>query len=301
MKKLFRLLLCCAFALGFVGIIGSYGLKAEDNAIVADLDGDGTEEVFFYEFDVTDVADEQREYKFYILQDGDKIWSEDEVMNLYLDDSEETNFLHHPLYMLGDIRVQVIDVNSKDKYKEIILNYYSFEDNMLLGIKVLRYKKGKLTLVSESYDIPANSYVLRAQKKNKNITIATDFWTTSLGCIWLKVDYKLSKNALIPQVAKSGVYEVAPEFAEDYSQSKFKAARSIKVYSDKECTQYKGEIKKGKSFTLKKVVPSDIYLVGPFAAYVKASGIKGWIVIDNESDEYGAPADPIVKNRRLFS
>ena len=86
MKKLFRLLLCCAFALGFVGIIGSYGLKAEDNAIVADLDGDGTEEVFFYEFDVTDVADEQREYKFYILQDGDKIWSEDEVMNLYLDD-----------------------------------------------------------------------------------------------------------------------------------------------------------------------------------------------------------------------
>ena len=51
--------------------VGSgFRLKAEDNTIVEDLDGDGTEEIFSYEFNVMDVTEEQREYKFYILQDG---------------------------------------------------------------------------------------------------------------------------------------------------------------------------------------------------------------------------------------
>ena len=278
-------------------------LKAEDNTIYEDLNGDGVEECLTYDFKITQINDDDSEYRFVITEDGDKIYVEDEIIKKYTDDVETSHSLHDDLFGLGWVKVQVVDANPKDKYKEIVVSYYHNEDNVLLAVKVLRYKKkNKLTVVSESANIMPYSYVPKAQKNNKYLTISTSVWTTSLGCIWLKLDYKLTKNGLIPQLSKTGVYTVAPEFAEDYKQSKFKAARTITVFGDKTCTEPIGEIAKGKKFTLKKVLITSLDDDAPFIAYVKASsGLKGWIYISNESDEYGQAVDKIVQDPRFFN
>jgi hypothetical protein len=301
MKKIFKALLCGIFALGFTALMGAYSLKAEDKTFVEDLDGDGKEDIVTYDYSITEIDDENSEYTMEFTVNGKKAYSEGRKIELYPEVTDEHKN-HDVLWTLGSIYFQVIDIDPSDSVKEIIASYYSYEDGVLLGIKVFRMKGGKLVAVCEDYDnIGASAYIPVAQKKNKYLTVANSVWTETFGCVWVYVDYKLTKNGLVLKPSKSGVYNVAPNFYEEGNAYKFKAARNIKVYSDKAAKNFKDEIKKKAKFTLKKVKMNVENPFEDYTVYVKASGIKGWIEVDTDTDEYGTVLDKLVTNPVWFS
>ena len=300
MKKLIKTLLCGIFALGFTALIGAYSLKAEDNTLIADLDGDGTEDIIYYEQSVKYVDEDTMDYTFDISINGEKAWSEGRLIELH-PDNPSANRLHDELWLLGDIRVRIVDVNPKNSTKEIIASYYASEDNMLLGIKIFRLKKGKLNAICEDYEIPSSSYIPTAQKNNNYLTISTSIWTSTFGCIWVNIDYRITKNGLLIKPSKSGLYTIAPDFYEEGKPQKFMAARNIKVYSDSTLKESKGKIKKNAKFTLKKAKLDWDNPYGNYVVYIKASGLKGWIKVNAETDENNNPIDPLVTNPVFFS
>lgn len=300
MKKLFKALLCGIFALGFTALIGAYTLKAEDKTFVDDFDGDGEEDIITYDYSINDIDDETSEYTLEFTVNGKKAYSEGRKIEYNPEEPEEHRH-HDVLWTLGYINFQAIDIDSTDSTKEIIASYYSNEDAVLLGIKVFRLKDGKMKALCEDYDIASSAYIPKAQKKNKYLTVATSVWTSTFGCIWVYADYKLTKNGLVLKAPKSGVYTVAPDFYEEGKPNKFKAARNIKVYSDKTTENFKGEINKKAKFTLKKVKMDIENGYEDFTAYVKSSGIKGWIEVNAETDEYGMALDKLVTNPVQFS
>jgi len=302
MKKLWKVLLCGLFALGFTVIVGAYSLKAEDNTLIADLDGDGDDEIITYEENVVYNVEDDSEYSFRISIDGKEAWSEGRVIEAYPDEPEE-NYIHDVLHTLGYITVNTVDVNPSNKYTEIVATYYSEYNMIVLGVKVFRLKNGKLTVVGEDYKhVSSFGYVLSSQKKNKYLAYAEDIWTPTFGTLWIKIEYKMSKKGFTERNVKSGVYNVAPQFANDGSSAKFKAARNMKVFADSDLTEFKGEITKGQKFTIKKVKLTDKNTYEPFLAYVKtSSGLKGWIYVYNETDEYGDPLEDLVTERVMFS
>lgn len=300
MKRFIKILLCGLFAAGLTVLLGTYTLKAQDNTLIADLDGDGTEEIVYYDSMVKDVDEENMEYSFDISIDGEQAWSEGGIIELH-PENPDINKLHNFLWGLGFINVEIIDVNPKDTTKEIIASYYASEDNVLLGIKVFRMKKDKLSCICEDCSIMAYSYIPKAQKNNKYLTVASSIFTSSFGTIWVKLDYKLTKKGLVLKPAKSGVYDIAPDFYEEGKANKFKAARNIKVYSDKNTKEFKGELAKKAKFTLKKIKYTANGYDSEYSVYIKASGIKGWIKVFDEYDEYGTPLDIPVTNPVWFS
>lgn len=300
MKKLLKALLCGIFTLGFMTLLSAYGLKAEDRTFVDDFDGDGKEDIITYDYSINDIDDENSEYTLEFTIDGKTVYSEGRKIELYPEVTEEHR-LHDVLWSLGFINFQTIDVNPADSTKEIIASYYSNEDNVLLGIKVFRLKNGKIKTVCEDYDIASSAYIPKAQKNNKYLTVATSVWTSTFGCVWIYVDYKLTKNGLVMKPSKSGIYNIAPDFYEEGTPNKFKAARNIKVYSDKTTENFKGEINKKAKFTLKKVKMNVDNPYEDYVVYVKASGLKGWIEVDSETDENGMALDKLVTNPVWFS
>ena len=68
--------------------------------------------------------------------------------------------------------------------------------------------------------------------------------------------------------------------------AKYKAAKEIEIFSDKNLKNAKGTIAEGEKYTIKKVILNDNDTLENMKAYVKtASGVKGWILIDNTADE----------------
>ena len=100
MKKLWKGLLSGLFVLGFIVLIGTYSIKAEDNTIIADLNGDGKEETVYYEQNVKYLDDDNSDYTFKITIDGKEVWSEGYLIDKYLDGSEEE---YDPIYSLAYI------------------------------------------------------------------------------------------------------------------------------------------------------------------------------------------------------
>ena len=301
MKKLWKAFLSGLFVLGFIVLIGTYSIKAEDNTLIADLNGDGKEEIIYYEPNVKYLDDDKTDYTFKITVDGKEVWSEGYLVDTYLNGSKEDGG-YDPLYTLAYIYVEIADINPSDKYQELVASYYSAYNESLLGMKIFRFKKGKLVLVGEDYHISSYSYLVTPQKNNKYLTLGEDYWAVPFGCLWLKRDYKISSEGFTEKAPKKGIYEVGPEFSNEGKGRKFKAARNIKVFSDSGLTNFKGEITKGQKFYVKKVKFLDEQGLGDFVAYVKTtSGLKGWIYVENDYDDNGEIADKLVTNPRWFA
>ena len=296
MKKLLKMLLCGLFAVGIIVLADSYVIHAEDNTLIADLDGDGTEEIIYYEPDIKLLEGDETDYTFKISINGKEAWSEGYLIVEY-PEKHRKDRLQDPLYTLDYLHVSVIDVNPGDKVKEIAVEYYSSYNEMLLGIKIFRLEKDKLVLVGEDYDMCPYAYILAPQKNNKRLILAEDSWSTSFGCLWIKKDYKIRKDRFVEKKPANGIYTVAKEFSNDGTIRKFKAARNIKVFSDIELTDFKDEILKGQKFRVKKV--KFIEKTYDFYAYIKTTtGLTGWIYVENGYGEESP--EKLVENRRLF-
>ena len=302
MKKTVMALICSLFTLGFILIAGSYALKADVAPIMADLNNDGVEEKVTYKAEFVMKDDRLQSYKFIIYINDKKAYSEKKEIEYYPADESGEVQQYDDLEWLGSISLQLVDVNPSDNYKELIACYYASEDNVVLAYKAFRLKKGKLKLIGTEFTDSSYSYIPTKQKNNKYLTVCPDIMTPAFGTIWIYHNVKITKNSFVDKYSKSSVYTVAPNFSENGSSAAFTAAINIKVMADTGLAKFKGEIKAGEKFTLKKVKFTNNDENDSFLAYVKTkSGLKGWIYVDNASDEWGCPLEDLVEDRRLFS
>ncbi|MBR4777150.1 MAG: hypothetical protein IK007_06005 [Lachnospiraceae bacterium] len=301
MKKALKAVICSLFTIGFILIAGYGVIKADVGPIVADLNNDGTVETVTYKTSFKMNDDMLQSYKFTIYINDKKAYSENHVIEeASIDEAGE--YQYDDMEWLGSVSLQLVDINPSDNYKELIAYYYASEDNVVLAYKVFRLKKGKLKHISTDYTSSSYSYIPAKQKNDKYLTICQDIMTPAFGTIWIYQDVKVTKDSFISRRSKSGVYTVAPNFYESGSSAAFTAATHIKVMADTKLSTFKGEIKAGEKFTLKKVKFTNNDEFASFLAYVKTkSGLKGWIYVDNSSDEWGCPLEDLVVDRRLFS
>ena len=279
----------------FVSAAGALGTWASDNTLIGDFNGDGKEETVSYAQEKTAFDNGDFGYSFRFTIDGKQVYEED----LYV--STENNTYQNPtldeaLDHLKNIDVQKIDINPGKAGEELVARYFADVDDIVLGYRVFRLKKGEIKAVSEFVPETAHSYIPKAQDNNNTIKVAIETSTPTLGNIWLIRNYTLKKDGFVEKESKNGTYTIAPAKYEENKLAKYSAATEIEIFSDKKLKKSKGMIAEGEKFTIKKVILTDNNTYEPMRAYVKtASGVKGWIFIDPTTDEYGNPMNPVVK------
>ena len=279
----------------FVSAAGALGTKASDNTLIGDFNGDGKEETVSYAQEKTAFDNGDFGYSFRFTIDGKQVYEED----LYV--STEPNTYQNPtldetLDHLEKIDVQKIDINPGKAGEELVARYVANVDDIVLGYRVFRLKKGEIKIVSEFVPDAAHSYIFKAQDNNDKIKVAIETSTPTLGNIWLTRNYTLKKDGFVEKESKNGTYTIAPAKYEENKLAKYSAATEIEIFSDEKLKKSKGMIAEGEKFTIKKVILTDNNTYEPMRAYVKtASGVKGWIFIDPTTDEYGNPMNPVVK------
>ena len=65
-----KLFVCGMMAAGCVTAAGGMGIKASDNTLIADLDGNGTEEIVTYYEDINPLENGDINYSFKFTVDG---------------------------------------------------------------------------------------------------------------------------------------------------------------------------------------------------------------------------------------
>ena len=61
---------------GFVAAAGAFGIKASDNTLIADLDGNGTEEIVTYYEDINPLENGDIDYSFKFTIEGKTVYEE---------------------------------------------------------------------------------------------------------------------------------------------------------------------------------------------------------------------------------
>ena len=285
MKNLFKLGFITFFTTIIVAITGSFNTKASDNTLIADLDGNGTEEIVTYYEEINPLEDGDFTYSFRMTVNGKDAYEEGGLVERYPVEPVEGR-LHDQLDHLKNIVVSVADVNPDKAGQELIARYYASVDDIVLGYRVFRYNDGKLTMVSEYFPEAAHSYIPKAQNNDKYIKVCVETYTHALGNIWLTRNYKLTAEGFKEKESKTGTYIIAPAKYEENKLAKYNSAKDSEICSDKNLEKAKGTIAEGEKYVIKKVILTDNDTFENMRAYVKtASGVKGWILIDNTSDE----------------
>ena len=281
---------------GCITMSAMVGTKASDNTFVEDLDGNGTVDIVTYYEDIDPLENGDINYSFKFTVDGETAYEEAALIERY-PEVTEAGRLHDKLDHLKTIDVSVVDINPAKEGKELVARYYADVDNILLCIKVFSFDNGKIDLVSEFYPETSHAYVPKAQDDNKYIKVNVEENIEAIGKVWITRTYKLTKNGFVEKESKSGLYTVAPARYEENKLTKYVAPDFIEVFANKGCNvkDSLGLMKRGEKFVIKKVIyPNENNGYILMRAYIKtASGLKGWIWVDNTIDEMGEPVNPV--------
>ena len=281
---------------GFVAAAGAFGIKASDNTLIADLDGNGTEEIVSYYEDINPLENGDIDYSFKFTIEGKTVYEESALIERYPEVTEE-GWLHDKLDHLKTIAVSVADVNPGKAGKELIAKYYADVDDIVLGYKVFRYNDGKLNVVSEFYPNASHSYIPDAQEDNEFIKVNVEEYVDAIGKIWITRTYKLTKNGFVEMENKSGKYTVAPAYHEKNMLPEYAAANPIEMFVYDRC-DVKDSIDmmvEGEKFVIREVIfpnENNGYII--MRARIKNElGHQGWIMVDNTIDEMGQPVNAV--------
>ena len=281
---------------GFVAAASAFGIKANDNTLIADLDGNGTEEIVSYCEDIDRLENGDINYNFEFTIDGKTVYKEGGLIERYPEVTEDGR-LHDKLDHLKTIVVSVVDVNPGKEGKELIAKYYADVDDIVLGYKVFRYNDGKLSVVSEFYPNASHSYIPDAQADDEFIKVNVQEYIDSIGKIWITRTYKLTENGFVEKENKSGKYTVAPAYHEKNKLPEYVAANPIEMFIYDRC-DVKDSIDmmvEGEKFVIREVIfPNDNNGYILMRARIKNElGHQGWIMVDNTIDEMGQPVNAV--------
>ena len=263
MKKLFLYgLTVVAFMCILVGLINDKSVHADTyrmtyfagETVYADLDGDGQNETiqvkenssYSYKYDIVYIT------KWTLLVNGKEVASH--------------TFKESDLRSLTFF--SILDIYTKDKYKEIGINFGSADDDMGENyVEVYQYSKGKTSLKFKHYTyLP---YIADGQKKKNTVKVLTAKYC-AFGSPFFYVTYKIKSKSLIEDSSKL--------YIGDSGSNSFIAATQINVYKKTNLKKKVTTINRNDQYTVIKVKADKNRQ--PIYAYVKtSSGKKGWISI----------------------
>lgn len=194
-----------------------------------------------------------------------------------------------------DIDIYYLDVNNKDKYKEIFV--MSREVNMcLVDARIIRYRSEKNVDV-----MSLNKGVVKDAKRmsiiscdgNNNIMFWADtpFTNLGFGCYYCKVTGKVTSKGITIKKQKTYKLEL-PNRGLSSRGNLYELKRSMKLYKSSSGRGVKMTLKPGTKFIAKQIKPSSFkrtswgYNIWKVYVEVKmTSGKKGWLSFSNS--EYG--------------
>ena len=222
-----------------------------------DLDGDGKKEKISYEIEKTDGDSYyySKAVNFYI--NGKKFAVDASIKNSWYSES-------------GWASVNLIDVNTADKYKE--LEIYLDGEEWPVGCIVLRYKSGKL----KTYFTTGGTKVLGlADNQTKGNTVIGEVEVYSaLGQTRVYCKYRIKDQKLEEIMPQYCTLEVMKNWQKHW----FEAGREIMVYKKPNGEKVVKTLKKGNKFRI-----SEIRMINGKPAYarisIKGSKNIGWVNI----------------------
>ena len=270
MKKILRIALgCMVFVLlsSFTDINAKTKLDPGTEKKI-DLDGDGKKEkIAFYE------GESNYELSWVSIYVNGK-----ELYYYYVDKNQDRFFGAY---------AYVLDINSSDKYKEIIID---FEDEFEHVIRAFRYKNNKLNILFDTGYISYTKQLSSKQNKGNTVLFSKEVYCALGNNLEVYAKYKIKNKSLTEIVPKAQTLKLLKN---PCYEKWFIAAKSIDVYS-----KYDGKVKKTTISSGTKFKATKLRLVNgePVYALIDIKGGKknaGWIKVDSWGYEEG---QKLVKN-----
>ena len=136
--------------------------------------------------------------------------------------------------------VYVIDINSKDKYKELVVE---LGDEFSCDQRAYRYKKKKLKLLFDTDWMAFDNGVISEQNADKNVLMYTEVTTTLGNNLDVITNNKISKKKLKEIKPKNGIYNV-----ENGSDFIYTLAKAVDIYTKSDGKKVKMTLEKGTEF-----------------------------------------------------
>lgn len=202
-----------------------------------------------------------------------------------------------------DAVVTLLDLDSKDKYKELfVTSLYTYESSILGNVFLMRYVSGKKVKVYNCDYIAAHlgrlPSVLKNSGKNKFYVVSdTPFYNNTFGCNYGLIPLKLQGDRLV--AANADAYDLVEVDYDSrlgaykkYKKSKYKytLSHSMTLYSSPSRSKPSGTLRSGTSFTASKIRPAGakaVYSMTWYDVFVKVktvSGRTGWLLFPADSD-----------------
>lgn len=195
---------------------------------------------------------------------------------------------------LEDAEVQLLDVNRKDKYKELLICCMGPNQN-LEKVVLIRYLSGKKIKVFNcdyhAEHVNKRSSIVKNSGKNKfYVASQTPFPSETFGLYYASIPLKLLGNRLVFANTDDTYDLVAPHWWPElnYKKNKYTLSRSMTLYSSASRNKQIGTLPSGTSFTASKIRPAgskivswyDNIKVKYYDLFVKiktVSGRIGWL------------------------
>ncbi|MBR4344061.1 MAG: hypothetical protein IKP88_15410 [Lachnospiraceae bacterium] len=277
MKRLLKITLGCAILALFIAltsndqVFAKFSKKelAPDKTYKYDLDGDGTKEKISYS----------------LTFDGyDLKWAG-------IDINGKSAYSHK----LGkketfySATVMIYDINPKDEYKEVIIDYdFEFEHN----IKAYRYQDKKLTLLFDTGMLLGGEKLVDVQKKGNKVLMYESATCACGNCFYITTNNKIKNKKLKEVKPKDQIYTIPQEIWGDYLIT-FNLAKDVEVYKDADGTEVIGTLKKGTEIHLTKLKYNNGTVVYALVDVIGGEESVGWIDVEFKS---GMDGDSLVTN-----
>ena len=136
--------------------------------------------------------------------------------------------------------VYVVDINSKDKYKELIVE---LGDEFSCDQRAYRYKKKKLNLLFDTGWISFDNGMLAEQNADKNVLMSARTITNLGNNLNVITNNKITKKKLKEIKPKNGIYTVL-----NGSDFTYILAKDADIYTKSDGKKVKTTLKKGTGF-----------------------------------------------------
>ena len=275
MKNFLKITLGCAILSLVVALVSYSPASAEAKAIdvcedtfEVDLDGNGKAEKISTRIEYT--VDEWL-YSVEVSINGKKVITETLPDNEWIDQAE----------------VYVIDVNSKDKYKELIVAYAG-ESSCLQ--RAYRYTKKKLKLLFDTDWMGYLEGVIPDQEEGKNV-LKYEQVTTPIGNnFYVTTNNKIKKQKLKEIKPKNGIYTLIDESWSGRNYD-YTLAKDANLYTKPDGKKVKKTLKEGTKFYVTGLkLGKGEFAYANISLTADGSSI-GWIDLTQHSFE-----DPLVTN-----
>ncbi len=209
------------------------------------------------------------------------------VWHMYVNEREVARYSFSKTFE-EDIEVYYVDLNKKDKYKEVFVMSTGV-NSCLADARAVRYYSDKKVKVLPLINYSKRMRLLSCNgKKKMSFWADTPFYNYKFGCYYCKVTGKVKGDKIIIQKQKTYKLET-PNGGLLYQGNRYELNQSMKLYRSASNKKAYRLLKPGTRFVAQKIKPARSKVengIRHWDVYVKiktTKGKKGWLFFSNSA------------------